>query len=218
MNDEKIVRREVKTRSASWAKAIARGLKRTGITPNQISVMSVFFAIMAGIAMVLSYYYQGLYSAFLLLAAVLLIQMRLLCNLFDGMVAVEGGRKTASGEVFNELPDRIADPIIIISAGYAIASLHWAVELAWLAGLLSILTAYIRALGGCCGLKQEFIGPMAKQHRMAVLTFALLLSAATVTWESHEWVIFYALVLISAGCLLTLMRRTVRIIRNLEGR
>lgn len=46
-----------------------------------------------------------------ILAAVF-IQCRLLCNLFDGMVAVEGGKSTPSGELFNDIPDRVADPLI----------------------------------------------------------------------------------------------------------
>jgi phosphatidylglycerophosphate synthase len=55
----------------------------------------------------------------LLLVAVVGVQLRLLCNLFDGMVAVEGGKKSKSGEVFNDMPDRIADPILLVCAGYA---------------------------------------------------------------------------------------------------
>ena len=55
----------------------------------------------------------------LLVGAAVLIQFRLLCNLFDGMVAVEGGLGTPSGILFNDFPDRIADPLILICAGYA---------------------------------------------------------------------------------------------------
>src|SRR5438105_2817615 len=39
------------------------------------------------------------------------IQLRLLCNLLDGMVAIEGGFRSRSGEVFNELPDRVSDVV-----------------------------------------------------------------------------------------------------------
>ena len=59
------------------------------------------------------------------LAAAACIQLRLLCNLFDGMVAVEGGFKTKSGEIYNELPDRVADVLILAGAGYAMPSSEW---------------------------------------------------------------------------------------------
>lgn len=47
---------------------------------------------------------RAVQSALYILTAVL-IQLRLLCNLFDGMVAIEGKRFTKSGELFNEVPE-----------------------------------------------------------------------------------------------------------------
>ena len=47
------------------------------------------------------------------------------------------------------------------------------------------MTAYIRVLGGTLTGSQSFIGPMAKQHRMAVLTVASLGSIAEV-WLRHD--------------------------------
>ena len=50
------------------------------------------------------------------------------------MVAVEGGRRTKSGEVFNDLPDRLSDPLILVGAGYALPY-AWGPQLGWAAGL-----------------------------------------------------------------------------------
>jgi phosphatidylglycerophosphate synthase len=52
-----------------------------------------------------------------LLLAAAAIQLRLLCNLLDGMLAVEGGLKTPLGELYNEIPDRLADVAILAGAG-----------------------------------------------------------------------------------------------------
>jgi len=41
-----------------------------------------------------------------------------------------------------------------------------------LAAALAILTAYVRVLGVSVGTPQYYLGPMAKQHRMAALTAA----------------------------------------------
>ena len=46
------------------------------------------------------------------------MQSRLLCNLFDGMVAIEGGKKSANGDLYNDMPDRFADALFIIPVGY----------------------------------------------------------------------------------------------------
>ncbi len=80
------------------------------------------------------------------------------------MVAIEGGKKSKVGVLYNEVPDRVADSLFIVALGYAIGT-PW---LGWLAALAAAVTAYIRVLGGTFGLAQDFRGPMAKQHRMAV--------------------------------------------------
>ena len=101
---------------------------------------------------------------------------RLLCNMLDGMLAVEGGLKTPSGELYNELPDRLADLLILVGAGYAIV-VPWGPELGWAAAADGALTAYVRTLGVAAGASQHFVGPMAKPRRMHVLIAACLLSA-----------------------------------------
>lgn len=216
MNEKTVVRRDVKARGTSWAKSIAALLASTGITPNQISILSVLCAAVAAACLIYSFYFSAWKAALLLIGAVVFIQLRLLCNLFDGMVAVEGGKKTASGDIFNDLPDRISDPLIIIAAGYAVRSLPFVIEIAWFAGILSVFTAYIRVLGGACGLTQNFSGPMAKQHRMAVITIAIIVTAFTQTWQYHNWIIAAALAIIALGCSITAFKRTIKIIRDLE--
>ena len=48
--------------------------------------------------------------------------------------------------------------------------------LGWAAATAAVFTAYVRLLGGSLGQVQRFTGPLAKQHRMALLTGACLLS------------------------------------------
>jgi phosphatidylglycerophosphate synthase len=78
--------------------------------------------------------------------------------MLDGMVAVEGGKKSLVGTLYNEIPDRVADSLFIVAAGYCA---DWP-SLGWCGALLAALTAYIRVLGGSLGLAQDFRGPMAK--------------------------------------------------------
>ncbi len=85
-------------------------------------------------------------SAYLI--AIVGIQGRLLCNLFDGMVAFEGGRKTRSGEIFNELPDRIADSLIFVGAGFSSGLNGWLPHLGWGAAVMALIVAYYPDPGG----------------------------------------------------------------------
>jgi len=211
-------RRPLKSRDTAWAKATAQALLRAGITPNTISVFSVVFAACAGLGFSLLPRAHGFSRVFFLVAAVAGIQLRLICNLLDGMVAIEGGKKTKAGDIFNDLPDRVADFLILIPAGYGIHALPFSVVLGWSAGLLSILTAYVRMLGGSLGLQQDFRGPMAKQQRMAVLTVACLLSLFETHLVLHGTALWIALVIINLGCVVTVWRRVAGIVRELESR
>lgn len=218
MSQTNTTRRPIKARDTRWADCVATWLARAGVRPNVISVASALFAAGAGLCLVLTGRITGGLEPWLFLAAAGLIQMRLLGNLFDGMVAVEGGYQTRSGQIFNELPDRFADAFIFVGAGYASMRWDWAPVAGWLCALLAILAAYVRALGVSAGASQQFCGPMAKQHRMAVMTLACC-AAAVLGWCDVAWpVIPGALILIGAGSLITVFRRFVRIVRELEGR
>src|SRR5271165_6404992 len=111
MNDPtQVNRRPLKTRNAKWACSLARSLTRLGVTPNSISVASCAFAAIAGISLwLVGRAERDGQIRWLLVIAACGVQLRLLCNMIDGMVAIEGGCRTKSGELFNELPDRISD-------------------------------------------------------------------------------------------------------------
>ena len=217
MSSTPLTRRPLKTRDTAWARGLARWLVARRVAPNLISLTSLAFAAVGAIAMLLSPAVPPVPRVGLYLAAAACIQLRLLCNLLDGMVAVEGGLGSRSGEVFNEVPDRIADPLLIVPAGYA-CGLVWGPELAWTAGLLALLTAYIRALGGTLGLPQSFAGPMAKPHRMATMTIALITAALLCPWGLDGPVLMLALILIIIGAVVTAARRTRAILAALEAR
>ena len=146
------------------------------------------------------------------------MQLRLLCNLFDGMVAIEGGFKTKAGEIFNELPDRFSDAFIFIGAAYSFPAFEWTRELGWAAAVLSVVTAYVRALGASMGAGQQFIGPMAKQQRMATMTGACLIATFTPLLPALAKVIPLALGLVALGCVVTIFRRCARIAREMESK
>ncbi|CAN7566564.1 CDP-alcohol phosphatidyltransferase family protein [Pseudomonas sp. LjRoot277] len=200
-------RRPIKTRSAGWARRITDILVKRDISPNQISVASIAFAFAGAVALNID---SGVIGS---ICCAIGIQLRLLCNLFDGMVAIEGGKKSDIGSLYNEFPDRIADSLLIVGLGYAIGQS----DLGWFAALAAALTAYVRVFGGSIGLKQTFIGPMAKQHRMAVMTAGLLLNAIEANVYGTHYVLLIALAVIAIGSVATCVTRTLAIARQLKG-
>ena len=192
-------RRSIPQRSTTWAARLAELLYAAKLTPNGISLGSLGFAALGALALVLSGsaaadHADGARAGWLILAAVC-IPMRLLLNMLDGMLAVEKGLHTPTGDLFNELPDRVADLLLIAAAGYATAGvwvagsnpgLDWGVLLGWLGASLAILTAYVRTLGAANGVGNFFQGPLAKPRRMWVLVIACLLSPLEALGESKR--------------------------------
>lgn len=199
-------RRPIKTRSAKWALTFTHFLLRINLGPNKISLLSILFAVIGAVALCAD---QGMVGSLLCIAG---IQLRLLCNLFDGMVAIEGGRQSPVGALYNEFPDRIADSVLLIALGYA-AGL---IGVGWLAALAAALTAYVRVFGGSLGLKQGFQGPMAKQHRMAVMTIALIANIIESQIVGSHYSLSIALAAIAIGSIVTCVNRTLTIAKQLE--
>ncbi len=200
-------RRPIATRGAKFVQILAKKLGQSKITPNQISMASVGFAALAGLCFWLS---RGEYMIGLLLGA-FFIQMRLLCNLLDGLVAVEWNKSQKDGAFWNEAPDRYADILILAGIGYGLS----APALGWAAACVSVLVAYTRELGSAQGFKADFSGPFAKQHRMALVT-ATSLIAIFVPSLFGVPLMELALYILILGSLLTALKRSKTLIKNLS--
>jgi phosphatidylglycerophosphate synthase len=208
-------RRPLKSRGTRWAAASARTALATGISADAMSVIGVVISLVGAVVLM-----SGFAAPWHFLIGAVAVQLRLLCNMLDGMVALEGGRKSAYGPIYNELPDRIEDSLLLIAAGYA-ADPQFGLLLGLLAALLAAICAYVRLLGGTLGQPQDFSGPMAKPHRMFALTCGLLaaLLDALLRGNSHDgsrWLLL-ALGAVIAGTLFTITRRTLRMARKLRG-
>jgi phosphatidylglycerophosphate synthase len=213
-------RRPIKSRDAGWAHRAAAALAHANASPDLISAASFAFAAF-GAAMLLGASMTPSWPvrAALLLGAAASIQLRLVCNLLDGMVAVEHGRSSPAGAIWNELPDRLSDVALLAGAGYCAAGggLLFAVELGWLCASLALLTAYLRELGRGLGFPADFSGPMAKQQRMAALTVACIVSAIEPLWGWRGQTMMIALAVVALGTAFTALRRTRTLARRLAN-
>jgi len=209
---EAIDRRPIATRNRKWAQAMTAWLASRNVSPNAISIAGMCACIVAGIALAATSITN--YRILWLIAA-LGAQLRLTANMLDGMVAIASSRTSKAGELYNEVPDRISDAAVFIGAGFA-----WGgnVTVGYIATILAIFTAYVRAAGKIAGAPNEFCGPMAKQHRMLVVT--LICVYAAITPRSWQMIAFndlriglmtVGLVVIAVGCVITVIRRVARI-------
>jgi phosphatidylglycerophosphate synthase len=205
-------RRPLTTRSAGWAKWLASLLVKYEVSPNFISVLSILPALIG--AWLLACPNSPPHAWNTLLTVALCVQLRLLCNMLDGMVAIEGGKQSKVGALYNEVPDRIADSLFIVALGYAVFE-PW---LGWLGALLAAKTAYIRVFGGSVGLAQDFRGPMAKPHRMFVMTLACLIGAVELHFYSSNHALIIATYVIAIGSGITCITRTFAIAKQLKAR
>ena len=195
-------RRPLASRDTKLAAAITKALARTAITPNQISMAGMAAAALGGAA-----FWAAGGAGWLLIAGALGCQIRLLCNLFDGMVAIEAGRSAPDGGFWNEFPDRVSDLCLIMgfALGIGLPALGWA-------GVsMAFLTAYTRELGVACGQAAIYAGPMAKQHRMALLTLTAPLGMVVPA------ALPYALWALVIGAGLTVFRRAVILVTALKA-
>jgi phosphatidylglycerophosphate synthase len=207
MSDEN--RRPLTSRNSAWAARLASWAVAKGLTPNQISQASMGFAALGFLLYWLSTNGGFLQFLALVLAAVNL-QARLVCNLIDGMVAIEGGKGAKDGPFWNEAPDRVSDLLFFTGAGLAAGQ----PALGLLAAALAIATAYVRELGRAEGFPPDFSGPLAKPQRMAVLTAGTILAALYAT----DWTLTVTLWIIALGTAATAIRRSWTLIQRLNAR
>ena len=211
-------RRPIKARETGWAHRAAAALDNANTSPDLISAASFAFSAF-GAALLLGAAMTDLWPvrAALLLGAAGSIQLRLVCNLLDGMVAVEHGRSSPAGAIWNELPDRFSDVVLLAGAGYCAGGggMMFGAEIGWVCASLALLTAYLREFGRALGFPADFSGPMAKPQRMAALTLACVVSAVEPLWGWRGQTLMIALVIVAFGTAYTAVRRTRALARRL---
>jgi len=214
-------RRPLASRDLKIIQMAAAWLVAQEVSANAISLASMGFAALASLCLVGTGWTDGLQARVLFLLAAGFVQLRLLANLLDGMVAVGSGKASPEGELYNEVPDRIADTLILIGAGFAAGG---APVLGYAAALLAVFVAYMRALGSSLGANSLFIGPMAKPQRMATITAACIYSACVpADWPGGVasgafGAVSVALALIAVGAAVTAVRRLRRIAAQLRAK
>lgn len=224
MSETDFDRRPIAARSLGPIQRFAAMLARARVSPNLISVLGVVAAAIAGVSLALVGRVDVPYVVLYLVAAAG-IQARLMANLLDGMVAVEGKMRSAVGDLYNEVPDRLSDTFIFVGAGYCLRGEAWA---GWAAACAALFVTYIRVLGRSLGFPSDFRGPMAKQQRMFAMTVACLYMAfappgfrpVVGLWPGGPTmsIMDWTLLGIAIGAVFTAWRRLATLAGNLRSR
>jgi phosphatidylglycerophosphate synthase len=209
-----------------WRRPIAGVFRKTadgavrwcvekGVHPNTVSYSSI----VAAAAAAFCFWGSGRVPALLFIAPGF-CYLRLWFNMLDGMVALASGKASRTGEIANELPDRISDVVIFV--GVAHSGLCDPLTGYW-AAIAALFTAYVATLGQAVGAQREFSGVMTKPWRMVTLhagAWVTLYNFSFVEGDSVVWglsTLDWTNLVIIAGCVETVAIRLVRIVRALKS-
>ena len=143
-------------------------LIRTGLTPNIVSVLSMAFAIIAGICYYFSYLYPVNKLLFLMLALVFVI-LNSFSDAVDGVMARQNGMQSNKGDFLDHVIDRYADTIIICGIFFA-GYVHWMIGVVAITGVL--ITSYIGTQAQAVGIQRDYGGIMGRADRLFFIFIA----------------------------------------------
>jgi phosphatidylglycerophosphate synthase len=144
-------------------------VEQTGLSPNQISLISLLFSVMAFVA-----YYLSPGREEMLYLAALMISLNALFDAIDGALARRIGRAGPRGDFLDHVVDRYADMMIllgIIFAGYA----PWQIGLLAVVGVM--LTSYIGTEAQALKLGRYYGGMMGRADRLVLIFLATVANA-----------------------------------------
>ena len=186
---------KLKQRAQLWLTSEAKMLHNLGLTPNQVSILGIIFAVLSAIT-----YWQWKLNSLLLILAPLLMLASGLLDALDGALARLYGEATNFGGFFDSLLDRYADAVII--CGIILGGLT---DVTWgLAALIgSLLVSYARARAEAAGVKMESVGLAERAERLVLLALASFLSFVWI--EALSWGIIVLAILTN----LTVVQRAI---------
>jgi hypothetical protein len=211
--DNAIARPHFLLRWRNWTHNLGRFLAQHNVTPNDISLLGVIFAATAGAAFYFSLQPDALDRAILLLLAAAAIQLRRLSGRLHGIVLRESVQPRPHS-IFYDLPNLIAEALILVPAGYAVQNLPFGLELAWSAAFLGLFNAYVGQMGS--GVPETQGRPTIKNLPMLLLSAASALSVFDRMIYLPGIMLWIALIAINLAVIVAIRQRTLQIVHAEE--
>jgi len=158
-------------------KRIARYFAAIGLSPDSVSILSLFCAVFAGFLFYLSGtkgIHHSAFSLILLLAGVFVCVNGFL-DALDGILAREMGNASKRGDFLDHVIDRYADMFIIcgiIFGGYV------SCEIGIIAVIGILFSSYMGTQAQAVGLKRMYGGLLGRADRLIIVIVAVLLTMA----------------------------------------
>lgn len=153
---------------------LAWTLYRHGVSANQLSLLSVISAIVAGAA----------FCVHVLPLAIVAIACNALFDALDGCLARSSNSESRQGDLIDHVLDRYSD--IFIFGGITIGG-----YVAWQIGLIAIvgvlMTSYLGTQAQALGIGRNYSGLLGRADRLVLVFFVALFSlvfSETIIWFS----------------------------------
>ncbi len=183
---------------------IARGCIRIGLTPNTISAIAFFVAVLATCLLIV-------YQLFILYG--LLVFVAGLLDGVDGEVARRTQRVSLTGGFIDSLLDRLADiavllPFLWIPSPLPQLGASWGWVIAAVTG--SVLVSYVRSRAQASGVFDLDVGLAARSERLFILVVTSLLIIV------HPALPYLGVILVAVLSHLTVLYRVLHYRRQLQ--
>lgn len=146
---------------------LAHRVADAGITPNQISLFSLIFAVLSGI-----FYYYSFSNPFLVLAGAFMVFLNSVFDAIDGLMARYLKTAGPKGDFIDHVIDRYADVIIICSIFFA-GHVQWQIGVIAIVGVL--ITSYLGTQAQALHLGRYYGGIMGRADRLLLIMAASLI-------------------------------------------
>ena len=168
-------------------------LKRIGVSPNHITVFTIFFSLLIGYILFLA-----IDNSFWYIIVALGLLIRMMLNALDGMMANQFNLQSKLGEILNEIGDVISDIAIYFPFLYfeAIKS-----EYVILFIFLSIINEFCGVLAKLISGSRRYDGPMGKSDRaflVGIICIVLFFTDSILIYLDYVFIIAIFLILISS--------------------
>ena len=179
----------------------ARLAHSIGLTPNQVSLLGLLFALFSAY-----FYWNSQFDIALLAVAAIFLLISGFLDALDGVLARLYGEVTVFGGFLDSLLDRYADAFVFLGIilGWLIKDSAWVFwGFAALAG--SLLVSYCRARAEAAGIGMESVGIAERAERIIILVVATLLSTVPDLADALKW----SMLLLAVLTNLTVLQRVI---------
>ncbi len=146
-----------------------------GVSPNLLTLASFVLAVLAAASILFS----TVHSAYLLLAALLLIVFSGFLDALDGAVARVTGTSGPRGDFLDHVLDRYSDIALVLGFTFSVFTTSVPIGIMALVGVF--MTSYLGTQAQAVGLKRNYGGMLGRADRIVLMLIALIIQFAFIS-------------------------------------